>query len=142
MKNWAFIYIYLTKLRDAITEEGFTSKAFVSIRLMVSVQKTYNVFRQVKQANGSVKNFTVEPDLSFTPAPIESALISTQPSTVKTVQNSLDEFFSLFTSEQADILKTKTDYIGWLRIVQEKNKLPMDKLNSPQELTEIDSIIS
>ena len=48
----------------------------------------------------------------------------------------------LFTSEQADILKTKTDYNGWLRIVQEKNKLPMDKLNSPQELTEIDSIIS
>ena len=141
LKNWAFIYIYLTKLRDAITEEGFTSKAFVSIRLMVSVQKTYNVFRQVKEANGSVKNFTVEPDLSFTPAPIESALSTTQPYTVKTVQNSLDEFFSLFTSEQADILKTKTDYIGWLNIVREKNKLPLDKLNSITEMDEILKII-
>jgi len=108
---------------------------------MQSVQKTYNVFRQVKQANGSVKDFTVNPDVSYTPAPIEIALSSVQSTTVKTVQNSLDEFFSLFTSEQADILKTKTDYKGWLEIVREKNKLPMDKLNSPQELAEIDSIL-
>jgi cobaltochelatase CobS len=141
LKQWAFIFIYLTKLRDTIQEEGFTSKAFVSIRLMQSVQKTYNVFRQVKQANGSVKDFTVNPDVSYTPAPIEIALSSVQSTTVKTVQNSLDEFFSLFTSEQADILKTKTDYKGWLEIVREKNKLPMDKLNSPQELAEIDSIL-
>jgi hypothetical protein len=141
-QKWAFIFIYLTKLRKAIQEEGFTSKAFVSVRLMLSVQKTYNVFRQVKGASGSVKNFTTDPEVSFTPAPIESALITVQSSTVKTVQNSLDEFFSLFTSEQADILKTKTDYSGWLRIVQEKNKMPLDKLNSPQELSEIDSILS
>ena len=141
LKQWAFIFIYLTKLRDTIQTEGFTSKAFVSIRLMQSVQKTYNVFRQVKQANGNVKDFTVNPDVSYTPAPIEIALSSVQSTTVKTVQNSLDEFFSLFTSEQADILKTKTDYKGWLEIVKEKNKLPMDKLNSPQELAEIDSIL-
>jgi cobaltochelatase CobS len=141
LKQWAFIFIYLTKLRDTMQSEGFTSKAFVSIRLMQSVQKTYNVFRQVKQANGNVKDFTVNPDVSYTPAPIEIALSSVQSTTVKTVQNSLDEFFSLFTSEQADILKTKTDYKGWLEIVKEKNKLPMDKLNSPQELAEIDSIL-
>ena len=141
-KQWAFIFIFLTKLRKAIQDEGFTSKAFVSIRLMLSVQKTYNVFRQVKQANGSVKDFIVEPTISFTPAPIESALITVQSSTVKTVENSLDEFFSLFTPEQADILKTKTDYRGWLDIVREKNKMPIDKLNTPQELSEIDSIIS
>ena len=142
LQKWAFIYIYLSKLRDAITEEGFTSKAFVSIRLMQSVQKTYNTFRQVKQASGSVKNFTTDPDVSFTPAPIEGALVSVQATTVKTIKDSLDEFFSLFTSEQADILKNKTDYKGWLEIVKEKNKMPMDKLNTPQELTEIDSIIA
>lgn len=141
LKQWAFLYIYLTKLRDTITEEGFTSKAFVSIRLMQSVQKTYNVFRQSKQANGNLKDFTVEPDIAFTPAPIDTALITVQPSTVKTVENSLNEFFSLFTSEQADILRTKTDYTGWLQIVKEKNKMPMDKLNSPQELAEIDNIL-
>jgi cobaltochelatase CobS len=141
-KKWAFIFIYLTKLRKAIQDEGFTSKAFVSVRLMLSVQKTYNVYRQVMEASGSVKNFTTDPEVSFTPAPIESALITVQSQTVKTVQNSLDEFFSLFTSEQADILKTKTDYNGWLQIVKEKNKMPLDKLNSPQELTEIEDILN
>ena len=44
-QKWAFIFLYLTKLRKVIQEEGFTSKAFVSVRLMMSVQKTYNVFR-------------------------------------------------------------------------------------------------
>jgi cobaltochelatase CobS len=142
LQKWAFIYLYLNKLRKAIVEEGFTSKAFVSIRLMLSVQKTYNVFRQIKGATGNVKDFVTDPEISFTPAPIESALISTQPSSVKTIENTLDEFFSLFTSEQADILKSKTDYKDWLEIVKEKNKLPMDKLNSPKELQEIDTIIN
>jgi len=47
-QKWAFIFLYLTKLRKTIQEEGFTAKAFVSIRLMLSVQKTYNVFRSIK----------------------------------------------------------------------------------------------
>ena len=47
MERWAFIFIYLTKLRQLIRDEGFTAKAFVSIRLMQSLQKTYNVYRQV-----------------------------------------------------------------------------------------------
>jgi cobaltochelatase CobS len=139
-QKWAFIFIYLTKLRKAIEDEGFTSKAFVSVRLMVSVQKTYNVFRQVKDAKSGI--IEVEfPDVSFTPANVTGALSSIQAVSVKTVENSLNEFFSLFTSEQADILRTKTDYTGWLQIVKEKNKMPMDKLNSPQELAEIDNIL-
>jgi cobaltochelatase CobS len=139
-QKWAFIFIYLTKLRKAIEDEGFTSKAFVSVRLMVSVQKTYNVFRQVKDAKSGVIEVDF-PDVSFTPANVTGALSSIQAVSVKTVENSLDEFFSLFTSEQADILKNKTDYNGWLQIVREKNKMPMDKLNSPQELAEIDNIL-
>ena len=139
-QKWAFIFIYLTKLRKAIEDEGFASKAFVSVRLMVSVQKTYNVFRQVKDAKSGI--IEVEfPDVSFTPANVTGALSSIQSVSVKTVENSLNEFFSLFTSEQADILRTKTDYMGWLQIVKEKNKMPIDKLNSPQELAEIDNIL-
>ena len=107
---------------------------------MVSVQKTYNVFRQVKDAKSGI--IEVEfPDVSFTPANVTGALSSIQSVSVKTVENSLNEFFSLFTSEQADILRTKTDYMGWLQIVKEKNKMPIDKLNSPQELAEIDNIL-
>ena len=139
-KKWAFIFLYLTKLRKIIQEEGFTSKAFVSVRLMMSVQKTYNVFRTIKQASGSTKSVTPDPEVSFTPAPIPSALEGVQSQSVKTVEDSMNEFFSLFTTEQADILKTKTDYNGWLNIVKEKNKLPLDKINSDAELAEIEQM--
>jgi MoxR-like ATPase len=139
-KKWAFIFLYLTKLRKTIQDEGFTSKAFVSIRLMMSVQKTYNVFRSIKQASGSTKSVTEDKEISFTPAIIPQALEGVQPQSVKTVEDSLNEFFSLFTIEQADILKTKTDYDGWLKIVKEKNKLPLDKLNSDAELAEIEQM--
>ena len=40
-----------------------------------------------------------------------------------------------------DILKTKTDYDGWLKIVSEKNKLPLDMINTDAELSEIDTIL-
>ena len=126
-------------MRKLIQDEGFTSKAFVSVRLMLSVQKTYNVFRSIKSATGSSKSVTPDGSVSFTPAPVSQALIGVQPPSVKTVEDSLDEFFSLFTTEQADILKTKSDYKGWLNIVKEKNKLPLDKINSDAELAEINS---
>jgi cobaltochelatase CobS len=138
-QKWAFIFLYLTKMRKLIQDEGFTSKAFVSVRLMLSVQKTYNVFRSIKSATGSSKSITPDGSVSFTPAPVSQALIGVQPPSVKTVEDSLDEFFSLFTTEQADILKTKSDYKGWLNIVKEKNKLPLDKINSDAELAEINS---
>lgn len=141
-QKWAFIFLYLTKLRKLIVDEGFTSKAFVSIRLMQSVQKTYNVFRQVSDQTGGNRNFTETPDVSYTPANVEGALGTIQASSVKTVKDSLDEFFSLFTEEQAKILKEKSDYNSWLNIVDTKNKLPMDSLNTQTELDEVDSIIN
>lgn len=140
-KKWAFIFIYLNKLRKSIQEEGFLSKAFVSIRLIMSVQKTYNVFRQVKENAGNVKSFKQDEEVSYTPIINERGLQIIEASQVKTVKDSMDEFFSLFTTEQSDILKSKTDYDGWLRIVNEKNKIPMDKLNTPSELEEVKEII-
>ncbi|MDF1676875.1 MAG: AAA family ATPase, partial [Vicingaceae bacterium] len=107
-KQWAFIFIYLTKLRKQIQEEGFTAKAFVSIRLMLSVQKTYNVYRQVIDARGNAKNFVTDKNISFTPAPYESGLQTIQSSSVKTIKDTLDEFFSLFNTEQAKKLKEST----------------------------------
>ena len=140
-KKWAFIFIYLNKLRKSIQEEGFLSKAFVSIRLIMSVQKTYNVFRQVKESAGNVRSFKQDEEVSYTPVINERGLGVIEASQVKTVKDSMDEFFSLFTTEQSDILKSKTDYDGWLRIVNEKNKIPMDKLNTPSELEEVKEII-
>jgi len=140
-KKWAFIFLFLTKLRKTIADEGFTSKAFVSVRLMISVQKTYNVFREIKDNSGTVKNITLNSLISFTPAPVEPALSTLDNQNIKTVQNAMDEFFSLFTEEQADILKTKTDYDGWLRIVNDKNRMPLDDLNTVLELEEIDNML-
>ena len=140
-KKWAFIFIYLNKLRNTIKDEGFLSKAFVSIRLMLSVQKTYNVYRQVKENSGNVRAYKPDDEVSYTPIINERALGVIEASQVKTVKDSMDEFFSLFTTEQSDVLKSKTDYDGWLRIVNEKNKIPMDKLNTPSELDEIKEII-
>jgi hypothetical protein len=108
----------------------------------MSVQKTYNVFRQVKENAGNVRSFTSDPQVSFTPAIIDGALGVIESSSVKTVKDSMDEFFSLFTREQADILREKTDYNGWLNIVKEKNKLPMDKLNSVEELEQVQNLIA
>ena len=48
---------------------------------------------------------------------------------------------ALINATNSNAIKTKTDYRGWLDIVREKNKMPIDKLNTPQELSEIDSII-
>ncbi len=141
-KKWAFIFLYLTKLRKTIQEEGFTSKAFVSVRLMMSVQKTYNVFRQIKDSKAKGGIIDTDAEVSFTPAPIGIVISSVMPSSVKTIQDSMDEFFSLFTSEQADILKQKTDYTSWLNIVSEKNKLPLDSLNTKQELDEIEQYLN
>lgn len=141
-QKWAFIFLYLTKLRKIIVDEGFTSKAFVSIRLMQSVQKTYNVYRSKTDQRGS--NQILEPvaDVSYTPAKIEPAFSSLLSSSVKTVKDTMDEFFSLFTEEQAKILKEKSEYDNWLNIVELKNKLPIESLNTEAELNEINNIIN
>jgi cobaltochelatase CobS len=140
-KQWAFIFIYLTKLRKQIQEEGFTAKAFVSIRLMLSVQKTYNVYRQVIDARGSAKNFVTDKNISFTPAPYESGLQTIQSSSVKTIKDTLDEFFSLFNTEQAKKLKESTEYDLWLQIVNTKDKFSLDNLNTEEELKQVEEII-
>ena len=54
----------------------------------------------------------------------------------------MDEFFSLFTEEQRNTLKEESDFDAFLDIVKTKDKIPMDKLNTPSELKEVDRIIS
>tara|TARA_B110000908_G_C10229721_1_gene439918 strand:- start:299 stop:1642 length:1344 start_codon:yes stop_codon:yes gene_type:complete len=141
-QQWAFIFIYLTKLRKLIKDEGFTAKAFVSIRLMQSLQKTYNVYRQVIDAKGKVKNFSQMADISFTPLINDGALGVVNSTSVKTVVDSMDEFFSLFSKEQSDILKEKSDYDAWKQIVREKDKFAMDLLNTDEELREVEDILN
>ena len=142
-QKWAFIFLYLTKLRRLIVDKGFTPKAFVSIRLMQSVQKTYNVYRAVIDNKSSTKlTTTPNKEISFTPAPIEGALSTVQKQSVKTVKNAMDEFFNLFTEDQRKVLIEDSDYNSFLQIVKDKDRLPMDKLNTDSELDEVNRIIN
>ena len=108
---------------------------------MLSVQKTYNVYRQVIDARGNAKNFVTDKNISFTPAPYESGLQTIQSSSVKTIKDTLDEFFSLFNTEQAKKLKESTEYDLWLQIVNTKDKFSLNNLNTEEELKQVEEII-
>lgn len=146
-EKWAFIFIYLNKLRRAIFDNKFQSKAFVSIRIMLSAQKTYQVFRAIEDSPQGKAQVTVlsDPQTSYTPAldgdGHYKALSVLQKDKVKTLEDSMAEFFNLFNDEQQEKLKEVTDYDGFLRIVEEKNRLPLDKLNTAEELKEVEEII-
>lgn len=140
--KWAFIFIYLNKLRNEIFEQGFQAKAFVSVRIMQSVQKTYNVYRDIISRTKKTTVIKSDEDISFTPASIPFAFNPIDKTHVKTIINSIDEFFSLFTGDQATDLRTKTDYDGFKAIVEEKNNIPdLARLNTPEELKEVAKII-
>ena len=141
-EKWAFLCIYLNKLRYAIEEEGFANRAFVSIRIMQSVQKTFNVYRAIIGKGFGNKTITSDPQVSYTPADNGVALGIVSNENVKTVEDSMSEFFSLFTEEQADELKNKTGYSDFIEIERTKRKLPVDKINTPQEMDEMLSIIA
>ena len=147
-RQWCFIFIYLNKLRKLIFEKKFQAKAFVSIRLMMSVTKTYQVYRELI-AKGSA--ITPNPELQLVPATgqgygnVVGAFESSKKTNAfkpKTIETAMDEFFSLFTEEQRNTLKEESDFDAFLDIVKTKDKIPMDKLNTPSELKEVDRIIS
>ena len=147
-KKWAFIFIYFNKLRNAIQDNKFQAKAFVSIRIMQSAQKTYQVFRTILDGTDGVQSIDVKSDAqaSFTPAigdaSYEKALAMLQKNQVKTLKDTLDEFLILFNDEQRTTLKKETDYDGFLKIIEEKNRIPLKDLNTASELREVETIIS
>ena len=146
-QKWAFIFIYLNKLRRAIMDEGFQAKAFVSVRIMQSAQKTYQVYRSIMDAPAGKAQFNVEsdPSTSFTPAMGNDgylkALSILQQDKVKTLEDTMKEFFNLFTEDQSSKLKEVTDYEGFVRTLEEKNRIPLADLNTPSELQEVEEII-
>lgn len=147
-KQWCFIFIYLNKLRELIFEKGFQAKAFVSIRLMLSVAKTYQVYRSLI---GKTQNITSNPELQLVPATGEGygnvvgafegakKIGAFRP---KTIEDSMEEFFSLFTEEQRKQLKDDSNFDAFLEVVKDKDRFPLDKLNTESELKEVDKIIS
>jgi cobaltochelatase CobS len=128
MNGYAFIFIFLVKLREAVNDPTIraTSQAFVSTRLMENARQTYYTYRDVTQKNKSAKT---------------SSLITTP----KTLENTMDTFFELFKDVQKQAILQKVDYEGFKNIIKEKNKMPFDpsapNFDTPQELQEGQEIV-
>jgi cobaltochelatase CobS len=131
MSGYAFIWIFLSKVRLAIKNSKASAQAFVSLRIMINAKETYRVFRDIEldKANGKM-------DMVSNP---------------KTLKDTMDSFFDLFKLAQREAIINEVDYQGFLKIVEEKNKMPYfsssDKtksndFNTPSEMTEAQSLIA
>lgn len=124
MKGFAFIYLPLLKLREKIIEQRYTGYAFVSRRILANLKDTYKTYRNVVDKKGVGSQV------------VDDAL--TQP---KSLIDGVKAFLGLFKPEQQKILKDAMDYDKFLKIVEEKNKLPMNQLDTPQEVAEVMTFI-
>ena len=126
MRGYAFIWIFGTKLREAIIRLNATNQAFVSIRLMQNLKSTYDVYRIEKEK--------IDKGM---------ATIITNP---KTLIDSLNTFFELFKPSTRAALLGELDIDGFKRIVAEKDKMPYDpkapNFNTPSEVQEAQQMIA
>ena len=121
MKGFTFIFLYMTKLREFIIERRLTGIAFVSIRIMQSMKATYIVSR----------------DPEFQQINSETAIANP-----KTLKDSLDSFLRLFKDTQIEAIKAETDYEDFIRTIQRKDNMPLDALDTPDDLSAVEIIIS
>ena len=114
MKGFLFIWIASVKLREKIIEKKWTGFAFVSLRIMINLLATYQVYRAVKNdpnANSSI----VEP---------------------KTIVDGFNSFLNLFKQDQIQVLKQAMDYDNFKLLVETKNAMPIDSLDTDSERAE------
>jgi cobaltochelatase CobS len=125
MKGFAFIWIFGTKLREAVIRLNATGQAFVSIRLMQNLRATYEVYRVEKESpKQGLANAITNP---------------------KTIIEALDTFFELFKSVTRTALLAELDIDGFKAIIAEKDKMPYDPsnpdFNTPSEITEANKMV-
>ena len=119
MGGFAFIWIALTKLREKIFEMRYQGQAFVSIRLMMNLKGTYVEYRKLTE--GNLTNIIGQPVTDAIKNP-------------KTLKQGIDSFLNLFKTDQIDILKQAMEYDKFILTIAEKNKMPLDALDTPEEL--------
>lgn len=115
--NFTFIFNFLFRLREIIEKYEFQSRAFVSQRLSVSFRDTYIAYR-LNERMGSKK--------------IPNA---------KTLEIATETFLSLFTNSQQNAIKSDIDVQEFYTLVEGKNKLPLDKLDTEQDTEEAEMLI-
>ena len=107
--NLTFIFNFLFRLRQAIEKNNFTSRAFVSQRLMVSFKDTYIAYR-VNEEMGDSK----------IPRP-------------KTLEDAVNSFLTLFTKQQRETLMLEIDTKEFFDLIQNKNQKPLSDLSSKED---------
>jgi cobaltochelatase CobS len=120
MKDFLFIWIYMIKMRESIIAERYMSQAFVSMRILISMRDTYEVYRKWM----SSPEETVDGQKMTSP---------------KTLKESLDSFLNLFKPNQIAVLKQKTDYDKFIQLIETKNKIAKWQnggLNTKKEIEE------
>jgi hypothetical protein len=115
--SFTFIFNFLFKLRTSIEKNNFTSRAFVSQRLMVSMRDTYIAYR-LNEMQGANK--------------------ISQP---KTLQIAVKTFLDLFTEQQRSVLDSDVNTKEFYDLVDEKNKLPISELTSDTDKMEAEMLI-
>jgi cobaltochelatase CobS len=129
MKGFAFLWIFLVKVREKIKEIRATNQAFVSLRLMINARETYKVYRDIV---GGIN--------------VQKGGVNSQAITnPKTLVETLDNFFNLFKEVPRRTIKEAVDYEGFKTIILEKNNMPYNPdvpdFNTPQEEAEAKILI-
>ena len=125
MKGFAFIWIFGTKLREAVIRLNATGQAFVSIRLMQNLKATYEVYRVEKESQTQgLANAITNP---------------------KTIIEALETFFELFKPVTRTALIAELNIDAFKAIIAEKDKMPYDpsnpNFNTATEITTAEKMI-
>jgi hypothetical protein len=115
--DFVFIFNFLFKLRTAIQENNYSSRAFVSTRSMVSFRDTYIAYR-INETMGEKQ----------IPRP-------------KTLQDAVRSFMDLFTEEQRTVLSQAIDLPQFMTLIDVKNKLPLSDLTTDMDKQEAQALI-
>lgn len=129
MRGFAFIWIFMTKVREEIVKLKATGQAFVSLRVMINMKATYFAYRSLKMLNKvGVGNLA------------DNAIAKP-----KTLKDSLETFFALFKPNIKQAIINAVDLDGFLRIVAEKDKMKFDpdmpNFNTQKEIDEANEMI-
>jgi cobaltochelatase CobS len=130
MKGFAFIWLFLVKVREAIQNNRGSGQAFVSIRLMTNVKSTYVAYREVVD-NIAKQKGKISSDAITNP---------------KTIVESMENFFGLFKPATKEAILNEVDFNQFKRTVEEKNKMPYDPnkidFDTAQELQMVQQVIA
>lgn len=130
MKGYAFIWIFLVKVRQEIEKLRATGQAFVSLRLMINAKATYKEYRTLKSSSGSGAS---------------AITASTAISNPKTLIDTMDNFFGLFKPATREALLNEVGYDKFKKIVAQKNSMPFNPsapdFDTASEIVEGEQII-